>query len=109
MCHFQFLYRTEEGYVVRCRECACYQVVFGTAMLSLVQEDYNMLMSILQFSADDTADLPRDLRKVHIPTPAAGVSLLLTPSEVRCFRDMLQEADNEHRANQLLGLFETGG
>jgi len=74
-------------------------------MLSLVQEDFNLLLSILQFSVKDTAGLPQGLRNVHIPTPSAAMSLLLTPAEVRCLCEMLQEADNEHRVSELLGLF----
>jgi hypothetical protein len=108
MCEFQSLYYEDDGYVVKCKDCGHYQVAFGTMMLSLSEDDYEILCKIVakkRNEADFAAS--ENTRNVVIPTPSQGLYLLLTREEAHCFYDILEAADSEEKARQMMALFHS--
>jgi hypothetical protein len=107
MCQFQSLYYSNHGYVVRCGECACFQIAVGTTMLTLNEEDFGMLLSIVEYKCKEASGSSPLLRNIIIPTIASEVCLLLTSEEAHRFLYMLDQADSELRYNSLRGLFNS--
>lgn len=106
MCDFTNLYTSENGFVLRCKNCAFYQVGFGGCMLSLNQADYGHLCDMIDhLSTREPADKEMHTKRIMIPTPYLGVSLLLCQQEIRDFHKLLCAAGNEITAQSLLALF----
>ena len=106
MCEFQSLYFGDDGYVVRCEKCNHYQVAFGSTMLNLPPHDFETLLKIMQHKCRAEVDtMAAHSKSVIVPTPSPGVSLLFTKSEAMRFYEILEEADNEVKAQSLISLF----
>ena len=107
MCHFKSWYLDENGYVVKCEKCNYFQVCFGTLMLTLSERDYQVFAELVSRYKEE--HIPMDdpnIRCVMLPTPSGLVHAILCERELNQMHKMLQEADNEMRTQQLMGLFE---
>jgi len=107
MCEFRSLYYNDDGYVVQCKDCGYYQLAYGNTMLSLSGEDFRKMRSIVkmkQMEVDFAAS--ENTRNVVIPTPSPGQYLLLTKEESNRFHEILEAADNEEKAQELIALFQ---
>jgi hypothetical protein len=106
MCQFQSLYFDDDGYVVRCKQCDHYQIAFGSTMLTLAQKDFETICQIVKHKcAEENFEFAGHAKCIIIPTPSGGVHLLLTKEEANRFNDILEEADNEAKAQCLISLF----
>src|SRR5689334_20610342 len=106
MCHFQTLYVDGDNYVIFCLECNCYQILFGNTLVSLQEEDFDLLRHVVNLKYEESNFFPRQsLRNITIPTPSDGVYILLTKEETGLFANMLEHADNEKKARSMLELF----
>ncbi len=106
MCNFQYLYKGNEGYIVKCKDCGQYQLAFGTSMLTLSQLDYETLYGILLSKSSLHIDAHTEHTKsIVIPTPAYGLFLILTKKEVALLCSMLEKAECELKALCLLSMF----
>lgn len=106
MCEFQSLYFGDDGYVVRCEKCNYYQVAYGSTMLNLTPGDFDILIKVVQRKcAVEEYPVPPHSKSVVIPTPSAGFSMLFTKDEAMRFYEILEEADNEVKAQSLISLF----
>lgn len=106
MCEFQSLYYNDDGYVVRCKDCGYYQLAFGTMMLSLSGMDYETLCKVVKkkhgeidFAASEHT------RNVVVATPSQGLYMLLTREESNRLHDILEAADSEEKAREIMNLF----
>lgn len=107
MCQFTQLYFQDDGYVVRCKDCGHYQLAFGTVMLTLQKEEFTKLVNACNRSltADDLC-AGQHVKSIYIPTPCAGMSLLLTNAELKQLTAMLDTADSEEKMLALMELFK---
>lgn len=106
MCEFQSLYFNDDGYVVRCKQCGCYQLAFGSTMLTLTKKGFETFCKMVKHKCNERDFLFSEHSKcVVIPTPSNGVYMLLTKNEVNQLNEILEEADNEEKAQCLLSLF----
>ncbi|KAA5532730.1 hypothetical protein F0919_18290 [Taibaiella lutea] len=106
MCEFQSLYYSDDGYVAQCKDCGYYQVAFGNTMLSLSTKDYITLRKVVKKKCNDIDYASfENTRNIVIPTPSAGLFILLTKEEVNSFHRILEAADTEEKAQQLMALF----
>lgn len=106
MCNFQYLFKGNEGYIVRCKDCGQYQLAFGTTMLTLTQLDYETLYGILESKSSMNVEVHSEHTKcMIIPTPAYGLYLILTKKVVDTLCCMLEKAECELKALSLLSLF----
>lgn len=108
MCSYQTLFLDDNtGYVVRCNKCDNIQSGFGNLMLTISSEDFHMFRNWLKKTIDEQSALNSEaVRCIVIPTPCAGVKLLLSLRELKEFDHMLDEADTELQSSRLLKLFD---
>lgn len=107
MCHFKSWYLDEYGYVVKCEKCNYFQVCFGTLMLTLSEFDYQALVELVAHKKEDHIPMEDpNVRCVILPTPSGMIHAILNERELYQLHKMLQEADNEMKTQQLIGLFE---
>lgn len=106
MCQFKNCYAGSNGYIVRCEDCQHLQVAFGTTVLTLNEYDFLAFMGIVAYKkANHIPVYAPDMRSIVLPTPSSTVHLIFSERELNDLHTMLQEADNEIKAQQLIGLF----
>jgi len=106
MCEFQSLYYDDDGYVVHCRDCGCYQLAYGNTMLSLDAAAYEALcLAVKKKYRNVDFSASGNTRNIVIPAPAKGLYLLLTRQEAFRLQEILEEADTERMTQSLLALF----
>lgn len=106
MCEFDSLYNGDEGYVIRCKQCGNYQLAFLSTVLTLSENNFESLCKLVNHKCRQVNNTVSDNRKnVAIQTPAEGVFILLTANEVKRFRKILEQADNEVKALSLISMF----
>lgn len=106
MCEFQSFYFGDDGYVVRCKECNHYQLAYTSTMLTLTECDFQALYKLVKYKcAEADYSLSAHSKTVIIQTPAQGVCIFLTRLETVRFSEILEEADNESKAQTLMSLF----
>ena len=108
MCGFQYLYNGEDGYVVRCRDCGHYQLAFASVMLTFTEDEFRLFGKLVKHKYDSAHDaLTESSKSVVLPTPAQGISILLTKKEAARLSAILEEADNENKTLMLISLFNS--
>ena len=108
MCGFQYLYNGEDGYVVRCRNCGHYQFAFASVMLTLTEDEFRLFGKLVKYKYDSVHEsLSESSKSIVLPTPAPGISVLLTKNETARLCAILEEADNENKALMLISLFSS--
>ena len=106
MCEYESLYFSDTSYVLRCKKCGDYQVAFLNTLLMLTAEDFGILCKVVELKCfEDDSNFGMQSKCIIIPTPSYGQCILLTRWEASCFNNILQEADNEAKAQSLLQLF----
>lgn len=106
MCHFKTWYFDEHGYVVSCEHCNHFQVCFGTTMLTLSPTDYEVFVKMVaQKKEDHVTVCDLNIRCVILPTPCSNIRSFLSEQELDTLNTMLQTADNEMKAQELISLF----
>lgn len=106
-CDFQSLYYGEEGYVVRCKQCAHYQVAFISTMLTLSEADFYLFYKQVKNKVFQSySDINQDAKIIMIGTPSQDVHLILTPIELMRLYKIMEEADSEIKVQELLCLFK---
>jgi len=105
-CNFQSLYYGDDGYVLKCNKCGCYQIAYISTMLTLTQQNFQALCSLVQYKCGE-ADycMAGNTKTVVLQTSADGICMLLTRLELLGLHEILQEADNEETALSLISLF----
>lgn len=107
MCEFQTLHCSNDGYVVRCKECGHYQIGYGSTMLTLGDNDFETLCNVVMHKcAEEDCPSSNNCKRVIIPTVCKSMSILLTYKEALRFNEILQEADNEMKALELMDMFQ---
>ena len=106
MCEYLSLYFGDIGYVVRCKQCGLYQLAFMCIVITLTKQDFFAFCGIVKRKYEEANYAHSENSKcIIIQTPAEGISFLLTKNEVKRFTEILEEADNEEKAQCLIGLF----
>lgn len=105
-CHFETLFFSDDGYVVRCKQCGYYQIAFLCMSISLNEADFKTFCKIAKTQLEQCqSSFSEQSKCIMINTPAEHVSLLLTRNEAKLLHSMLDEADNESKALSLINLF----
>jgi hypothetical protein len=92
MCEFHELYVCEQGYVVRCKECSYYQLCYGSTVLTLNDPDFKIFYQLSGKMLEEKNDYPdEELKQIIIPTPYAGVNMLLSMKDIRNLFDMMEK------------------
>lgn len=106
-CDFQSLYYGEEGYVVRCKQCGHYQIAFISTMLTLNEMDFGIFCKQVKYKAlQSYSHINHDSKIIMVSTSTPDVNLILTPKELARLYKVMEEADSEIKAQELLCLFK---
>lgn len=105
MCEFKSLHYGDDGYVVRCKQCGHFQTGYMSTMLTLTEDDFGILCKMVKYKNSEAESFPGNCKNIILPTPAEGIFMLLTKQEVSRFNEILEEADNEVKALNLIRLF----
>ena len=109
MCEFQTLYFEDDGYVVRCKQCGHYQLGFGTIMFTLPGNEFREFCKTVKHKCTEAECIASPhKKKVILQTPSPGICLLLTHFENRHFSKILDQADSEEKALEIMNLFNPG-
>jgi len=107
MCHYHTCYQSDtKGYIVQCTECRRLQMGYGNIMVVFYQEEFESFRKLVTDLYNQQPPAERkQLKHIVIPTPSDCVRLLLSREDLADLHVMLEEADNEMKARQLLELF----
>lgn len=106
-CEFQTLYAGQEGYIVRCNMCGHYQIAYISTLINLNEEDYHRFFKkVKNQQLTDYSAVNQDSKIIMLPTPSPNINFILTPAELYKLYDMLETADTEIKAQELLLLFK---
>lgn len=107
MCQHQTLYYQENiGFIVKCQTCDKIQVGFN--VLSATFDKVGFEKFRLQVAKSHEAKqegMSRSIKAILIPTPCEGLNLLLTVAELDLLFSMLEYADNEMKAQEIIKEF----
>jgi len=107
MCTYHTCYHNDErGYIVQCTECRRLQMGYGNIMVVFYPEEFNSFRRLVNdLHRQQPPEERRHLKHIVIPTPADSVRLLLSRNDLAALHEMLEEADTEIKACQLMELF----
>ena len=106
MCEFQSLYFGDDGYVIKCSKCGHYQLAFASTMLTMTKEDFATLCHTVKIKMKEANGYSNHPAKcVVIPAASKSTYLLLTKKEAQRLDEILEEADNEEKALEMMSLF----
>ncbi len=107
MCDFHTCYQHDtKGYIVQCKECRRLQMGYGNIMIVFHPDEFESFRKMVtDLNNQQPPEERRNLKHIVIPTPSDCVRLLLSRNDLAELNTMLEEADNEIKALQMLELF----
>jgi hypothetical protein len=107
MCNYKtWFYEEKKGYIIECDKCGKVQVGFGNVLLSFLKEEFDTFRQhILNAYNRKYPVIDAGIKHIFIPTSCKGLTVLLNTQELEDFHHMLEYADNEMKAQELIGLF----
>ncbi|SEA03313.1 hypothetical protein SAMN05192529_106150 [Arachidicoccus rhizosphaerae] len=109
MCDFNNLSSSENGFILRCRQCGYYQIGFAGVMLSLNIEDYTKFCQLIEHLATKQVPVEKwSARHIVIPTPYYGVNMLLCKHEIDDLSQLISKADSEQLAQSMMAMLTHG-
>lgn len=106
VCEFIPLYTGENGYVVRCTQCGHYQVAFISTALSLNKKEFTYFCQLVASKcAESCYAFAEHSKCIILETACTGICLVLTWKEVNQLHQILETADAEAQALDLMTLF----
>jgi hypothetical protein len=107
MCSFQTWFHDNQiGYVLECKECQKIQVGFGNILATFSVKEFERFQR--QLNAVVETLVPRDnkhAKDILLQTPYVGFTIILSEAELTDLHYMVEEADNDRRAVQIMKLF----
>jgi hypothetical protein len=91
-CSYQTLFCSEHGYVIRCNGCGNFHVAFGTAVITLGEEDYRQFDGLINETYMCNVLDAKDGRKRHVLNASQYTALALTDYELGILHDMMLQA-----------------
>lgn len=109
MCQHQTLYYQENtGYVLKCQSCNKIQVGFNVLSATFDRAGFQKFRQQVVKTHDGRQEgMNRDVKSILIPTPCEGLNLLLSVGELELLYKILEEADSEMKAQELINEFST--
>jgi hypothetical protein len=107
MCQHQTLYYQENiGYVINCQSCNKIQVGFNILSATFDKIGFQKFRDqVLKANNNKQEGINSSVKSVFIPTPCEGLNLLLTVTELELLLTMLEHADNEMKAQEIIKEF----
>lgn len=106
MCKPHTLYCGDDGYIIYCNCCMRYYVAFLSLYLTFNEDDFRSFRHMIGHEYSQTDFKVKSfVRDIMVQTPAEGIGFIFSKYELKKFHEILEHADNEHKAIVLMGLF----
>ncbi len=105
-CLYHTLFADDTGYVVRCKDCGYYQIGFITSLLSLEELDFSVFLKVVWHKLSQQQTEDNYSKNILVETPTPGFCLILNRAELASLCEMLERADSEARAQDMISLFQ---
>lgn len=108
MCTHKTLTQGSNGYIVLCLKCNRYQLAFGTSLINLEDNDYNLLYSLIkeQYRYNKNSGFPNH-KTIHLPTFSATTEIVLSFIELEILLEMFTEANIMLQVETILNVAST--
>jgi hypothetical protein len=108
MCSFHtWFHDQQKGYVVECKECQKLQVCFGNVMATFSSKEFERFQRQINFIVERHVPRDRkDAKDILLQTTTTSFCIVMSETELMDLHFMVEQADNERKAGQLLKLFE---
>lgn len=94
------------GYVIRCRQCRHYQILFGNTLRSVTEAEFKKLVyEVSRRNVQEPEMVNPDERSIVIPLVKPGTHMVLSTLEFAAFLHLMEAAEAEATALELLNLF----
>ncbi len=88
----EVLYHDKKGYVVRCTNCQCYQIAFGTIALDQRPNEFSDFTQLIDRTLKQYSAVNSERHKeIYLSTPYPGIRLLFSYNELFELHEMLQK------------------
>lgn len=106
MCTHQTLsYDSTYGYIISCTRCNHLQLAFGCMLINFRREEFRGFQKVINEIMEDFRDcMESAVKTITIPTPCEGLAMFLSPMEIGILQRIVEEADSNLRANELIAL-----
>ena len=107
MCSYKtWYYEDNTGYVIECSRCKKLQLGFGNVLITFLKEEFGSFRKHINIVYERCREQEESqVKHIMIPTPCTGATFLLNSKEMNELYHMLEQADNEMRAEELMQLF----
>lgn len=110
MCVFDTLFSDHQmGYVVACAQCRHIQIGFGNVQLVMELKAFEAFrQEVCAVSAHAVAGEFPDQKTIVLKTACAGYRILLSETELKKLHHMIEMADSERQALELIRMLREG-
>lgn len=103
MCDYKILHHSADGYVVKCLECGCLKLAFGTTAMAMDEEQfYEFKKVVCEYHENYKHCVSQAQKRIHIPTALPSVSLLYSLDDLEQLSYLLDEAHLSLEIDKLL-------
>lgn len=104
-CNYKRLYVCPNGYVLYCHACDQLRIAFGTSLLAFPLDAFSPFLMQVQLLAEERGEDAPNYKNVLLPTPVKHTTMILSPAELSSLSLMLDAADSELKALELVEMF----
>lgn len=107
MCNFKTLYYEENGYLIVCEACNHFQLAFLSNLQTLSSWQLHILHKQVKQNVAHYGDIINGTQKcIYLPGPQEGCGMILNRKELQALFELLETAEVNYKAEQLLELFK---
>jgi len=93
MCDYKILHHCKDGYVVKCMECGCLKLAYGTTVMAMDEDQfYEFKQVIMDYYDTYRKCVSQTQKRIHIPTALSSMSLLYSLDDLEQLSSLLDEA-----------------
>ncbi len=101
---YRVLNHCEHGYVMRCRDCGCIRIAFGTAAVTYTEEAfYTFKQTVARVHTTHKENPYAEQKRFYIPTCEASVTLVYSLLELEALTEMLDESHAALEIKKIVG------
>ena len=109
MCAFIQIIQDKQGYVAQCAYCEALEVVTGTSIIHLWYDQWKSFLHYIQQVKQMQPNVNPDIKIIMLDVAGTDCfQMYLTMAELHAFCQLLEKADDELKAQQLMKCFQDG-
>jgi len=103
MCDYKILHHSADGYVVKCLECGCLKLAFGTTAMAMDEQQFYEFKGVVgEYYNSYKKCVSQTQKRIHIPTALPSISLLYSLDDLEQLSMLLDEAHLSLEIEKLL-------